>query len=92
MLIVLGSSTLIALGVLLTIAMKRRYVTTKQEVMLLIENRLRNGMSREWDYYRLVSTSDKRMEAIRERCLMLDHLSSEEQENGFKAILDELRA
>jgi hypothetical protein len=92
MFIVLGLSILIALATLLTVLVRRRYMPTDQEVIQLIENRIKYGMSREWDYYRLVSIKNKRLDFIRERCLRLDHLSPDEQENGLKEILDDLRA
>ena len=56
-----------------------RYKPTEKEIAELIENRIKFGMSREWDYFRLVDIRDRRLNSIRERCLQLDQASTEER-------------
>ena len=86
--VVLG---VVASAVLIVMLLRRGRAPSIQEVIRLIENRINHGMSKEWDYFRLVTIKDKHLNAIRERCLALDYSPPDERERELKKILDELR-
>jgi len=90
--IVFIAAVLVLAVVVITVFARKRYSPTKEEIAHLIENRINLGMSQEWDYFRLVNIKDKRLDAIRERCLELDYSSAERREHGLKEILSDLRA
>ena len=69
---------------------KRRYRPTQVEIVKLIENRRDFGFSKEWDYFRLVTIPDQQLDDVRERCLEIDQLPRDEQEERFTRLLAEL--
>ena len=87
-----GLVVVVIVIVLVLVLFTSKYEPSTQEIIALIENRMENGMSREWDYFRLSNLKDKRLDAVRERCLALDYTSPEERERELKRVLDELRA
>ncbi len=82
--------TVLALAIVVFVWRSRSYAPTPEQIVRLIERRLTEGTSKEWDYFRLVTIRNKDLEAIRERCLALDYATPEERRIGLTEILKKL--
>lgn len=82
-------ATLVFLAIWLTKS-RYRYTVTREEMIRIIRKRLEDGISKEWDYFRLVTIPDGYLDHLRARCLQLDYAPPDERIRELGKIIKEL--